>query len=91
VERLQQLAELSGCKISPGAYGHPLDAQGTDPDATQTVHRDPGALHEAADDVVQPLMDDDLEDEPVPGLAQDPELGRDDLLAVDDEAVPDPL
>lgn len=36
-------------------------------------------------------MDDDLQDESLARLPQNPKLSRDDLLAVDDEAVPHPL
>ncbi len=36
-------------------------------------------------------MDHDFEDEPFPGLTENPELGRDDFLAVDLETLANPL
>jgi hypothetical protein len=91
MDGLEQLAKLAGGEIAPGADRDSFDADRADPDPAQPVDRDAHVLHQAAHDVVETLVDYDLEDEPFPGLAQDAELGRDHLLAVDLEAVADAL
>ena len=88
---MEELAEFSGGEIAPGSDRHALDADWANAHPAEPVDRDTHVLHQAANDVVEALVDDDLEDVPFPSLAQNPDLGRDNLLSVDFEAVADAL
>ncbi len=88
---MQQLAKFSRGEIAPSADRHTLDADRADANPAEPVDRDAHVLHQATDNMVEALVDNDLEDVPLPGLAQNSELGRDNLLAIDLETVADTL
>jgi len=87
VQRLVEVVDLASGEIPPHADRDVLQRQGANSDATQAGHRDPDLLHQAADDVEHPLVDHNLEDQPVVGLAEDAALRGNNPLAVDHQAV----
>ncbi len=91
VEGLEERGPLAGGEVAPLAERDALEAERTDANPSQPRDGDTNHLHDPMHDVVHPLVDHDLEDEPFVGFPQDAELPRHHLPPVDRHAVANAL
>lgn len=82
------MRQLAWSQIPPRSDRDAFDADRADPHPAERLDHDSGVFHHPANQVINPLVNDDLEDIALAGLAFDPELFRDDPLAFDVDAIP---
>lgn len=83
----EQRGALAVGQITAFPNRQPGNAERAEPDPTERFHRDADGVHQPADRVVHPLVDDDFEEDPLAGFPQDAELVRDNPPTVDHHAI----
>lgn len=90
MKRLEELTLLAGRQVAPLADAEALYRDRPDSRPPQSLHLDPGDLHDPSHQVVDPLVNGDREDNAVRRFAEQAHLFRHDPPPVDDDPVPDP-
>lgn len=91
MKRLVEIIHLSCREVAPLSHLQVLQGERSDANPPQAGHRDADEVHHPADDVEHALVEDDLEDQPVMCLAENAAFLGDDALAVDHQAIAQPL
>jgi len=88
MERLVEVVHLARREVAPLPDLQMLKCQRPDAHPPQARHRDANEVHHAANDMEHPLVEDDLQNEPVMRLAEDSAFLGYDPFALDHETVP---